>query len=109
MTVGYKAIRETFTSRVVLDPVALTVLAGTTAGEPRGPFRSLENRWVLRAADAGCEVDFLISYAFNSLAIQALVGALFDRAFRRYVRAFEERAAAIYGAAAGAASARETS
>jgi coenzyme Q-binding protein COQ10 len=108
MTVGYKAIRETFTSRVVLDAAALTVLSGTTPGEPSGPFRSLDNRWVMREAEGGgCEVDFSIAYAFNSFAIQALVGALLDRAFRRYVRAFEERAAAIYGA--GAASARETS
>jgi coenzyme Q-binding protein COQ10 len=36
------------------------------------------------------------------MMLQMLVGALFERAFRRYVRAFEERAEQIYGRAAAA-------
>ena len=31
--------------------------------------------------------------------LQALVGSLFDRVFRRYTRAFEERAHRVYGSA----------
>jgi coenzyme Q-binding protein COQ10 len=96
MTVGYKAIRETFTSRVSLDPARCEVSAAGVPGL-MGPFRRLENRWQLRAAPGGCEVDFFIAYEFTSGMLQMLVGALFDRAFRRYTRAFEERAEAVYG------------
>jgi coenzyme Q-binding protein COQ10 len=101
MTVGYKAIRETFTSRVKLEPSDFTVLAQGTA-DSAGPFRRLENRWQFRAAPGGCEVDFFIAYEFKSAMLQMLVGALFDRAFRRYTRAFEERAEAVYGSGAAA-------
>ena len=99
MTVGYAGIRETFTSLVDLDPAGLTVVA-TGAPQSRGPFRRLENRWGFRAAPGGCDVDFFISYTFKSLMLQALVGGLFDRVFRRYTRAFEERAHRVYAAAA---------
>lgn len=102
MTVGYKAIRETFTSRVRLDAARCEVAAAGVPGM-MGPFRQLENRWQLRAAPGGCEVDFFIAYEFASGMLQMLVGALFDRAFRRYTRAFEERAEAVYGADGAAA------
>jgi len=99
MTVGYLAIRETFTSIVELDPAGLTVLA-RGAPEGRGPFQRLENRWSFRPAAGGSDVDFCISYTFKSLMLQALVGSLFDRVFRRYTRAFEERAQRVYGSGA---------
>jgi coenzyme Q-binding protein COQ10 len=101
MTVGYQAIRETFRSRVTLDPVALTVVVEGVPNS-RGPFRTIENRWRFGAAPGGCEVAFSIAYEFKSTMMQMLVGALFDRAFRRYVRAFQERAHQIYGPAAAA-------
>jgi coenzyme Q-binding protein COQ10 len=101
MTVGYKAIRETFTSRVHLDPGRCEVRAAGTPGM-MGPFKQLENRWKFSAAPGGCEVDFFIAYEFKSAMLQMLVGALFDRAFRRYTRAFEERARAVYGSGAAA-------
>ena len=96
MTVGYMAIRETFTSRVVLDLANLAVLAGAVPGAS-GPFDRLENRWTFHEAPGGCDIDFHIDYALKSLALQMLVGGLFDRAFRRYAEAFEARAHAIYG------------
>ncbi|HWE20451.1 MAG TPA: type II toxin-antitoxin system RatA family toxin [Hyphomicrobiaceae bacterium] len=99
MTVGYKAIRETFTSRVRLDADRSEVAAAGVPGA-MGPFSRLENRWQFRAAPGGCDVDFSIAYELRSAMLQMLVGALFDRAFRRYTEAFEERARAVYGAAA---------
>jgi coenzyme Q-binding protein COQ10 len=72
-----------------------------------GPFGRLENRWQFRPAPGGCEVEFLIAYELRSAMLQMLVGSLFDRAFRRYTEAFEERARAVYGASRPAA--RETS
>jgi coenzyme Q-binding protein COQ10 len=97
MTVGYHAIRETFTSRVTLDPDALQVHAGSVPEYPSGPFRQVENRWSFAPAEGGCDVQFHIAYEFKSLMLQMLVGSLFDRVFRRYTQAFEERARAVYG------------
>ena len=106
MTVGYKAIHETFTSRVKLDAARLEVAAAGVPGA-MGPFSRLENRWQLRAAPGGCDVDFSIAYELRSAMLQMLVGALFDRAFARYTDAFEARARTVYGV--GSAAAREIS
>jgi coenzyme Q-binding protein COQ10 len=108
MTVGYKAIRETFTSRVRLDRPRLEV-AAEGAGDALGPFRQLDNGWRFHAAPGGCSVDFFIAYEFKSTMLQMMVGALFDRAFRRYAAAFEERARTVYGARAQPSAAREMS
>jgi coenzyme Q-binding protein COQ10 len=97
MTVGYHAIRESFTSRVVLDAAALEVHAGNVPDYPSGPFRTVQNRWSFAPAPGGCDVEFFIAYEFKSLMLQMLVGTLFDRVFRRYTQAFEERARIVYG------------
>ena len=97
MGVGYKAIRERFTTRVTLDPQNRKI----TAEYIDGPFRHLENRWSFReAANGGCEVDFFITYEFKSRTLGLLMGSMFDRAFRKFTDAFEGRATAIYGAPA---------
>jgi coenzyme Q-binding protein COQ10 len=94
MTVAYKLIRESFTSRIVLDP---------KAGEIRvsyidGPFRSLENVWSFKPlGEKSCEVGFRIAYEFRSRLLQTLMGAAFDRAFRKFADAFEARADHVYG------------
>lgn len=97
MTVGYMAIRESFTSRVVLEPDKLLVNAAGLPGVASGPFSRLENHWAFKEVSGGCSVDFAIDYELKSLTLQMLVGGLFDRAFRRYAEAFETRAHAIYG------------
>jgi coenzyme Q-binding protein COQ10 len=93
MDVGYKAIRESFTTRVTLDRPRLRILVEYVDG----PFKYLENRWNFRATPAGSDVDFFISYEFRSLTLSLLMGSVFDKAFRRFVAAFEERANVIYG------------
>ena len=82
---------------MALDPGALPVHAGSVPEYPSGPFRSVENRWSFAAAPGGCDVQFHIAYEFKSLMLQMLVGSLFDRVFRRYTQAFEERARVVYG------------
>lgn len=96
MTVGYKAIRETFTSRVTLDPAKLKILVEYVDG----PFRHLENRWSFKEIDGGCEIGFFISYEFASRMLGLLMGTMFDRAFRKFAEAFETRANKVYGRAA---------
>ncbi len=48
----------------------------------------------------GCEVIFHIDYAFASRVLAILMGAVFDKAVRKYTEAFEARARALYGAPA---------
>ena len=96
MGVGYKAIRERFTTRVGLDRPNLKI----TAEYIDGPFRHLENRWAFKPGrDGGCDVDFFITYEFKSFALGLLMGKMFDRAFRKFTDAFESRADRVYGRA----------
>jgi len=96
MTVAYKILRETFTSWVTLDRANLVIQASYLDG----PFRHLDNRWTFAPAGEGaCVVNFWIDYEFRSRALDALMGAMFDRAFRKFTEAFEARADEIYGAA----------
>ena len=96
MTVGYKAIRESFTSRVTLTPALHRVVAHANDG----PFRHLENRWqFLDTPAGGCDVQFFVAYEFKSMMLQLLMGAMFEHAVRRFTGAFEERARAVYGRA----------
>lgn len=103
MTVGYKALRETFTSQVVLKPADNRI----DVKYIDGPFKYLTNRWRFTETPAGgTEIDFYIDYEFKSRVLGALMGALFDRAFRMFSEAFEKRADAVYGnSPVGAASA----
>ncbi|WP_349360574.1 type II toxin-antitoxin system RatA family toxin [Stappia sp.] len=94
MTVSYKLFRETFTSRVTLDPARNEILVEYLDG----PFRHLENRWTFTPVDEGTsEVGFFIAYEFKSRALSALMSAMFDRAFRKFSDAFEARADRVYG------------
>jgi len=94
MTVAYKVIRESFTSRVALDRPNLEILVEYL----EGPFRRLNNRWNFRPAGDGiCDVDFFIAYEFRSRTLGMLMGAMFDAAFRRFSTAFEHRADRVYG------------
>lgn len=97
MTVGYKTINERFTSRVTLDEPAMKILVEYIDG----PFRFLENRWTFVAEDARpghSIIDFYISYEFKSRILAAVAGAVFDRIFRMFTQAFEDRAKQVYKA-----------
>jgi coenzyme Q-binding protein COQ10 len=95
MTVAYKLIRETFTSRVTLDRASLTILVEYL----EGPFRRMNNRWNFHPiSETSCEVEFFLAYEFRSRALGVLMGSVFDAAFRRFAAAFERRADQVYGA-----------
>jgi coenzyme Q-binding protein COQ10 len=96
MTVGYKAIRETFTSQVHLKPDENAI----DVKYIDGPFRYLTNTWRFEpAGTGGSTVKFSIDYEFKSRILGAVMGTMFDRAFRTFADAFEKRADAIYGKA----------
>jgi coenzyme Q-binding protein COQ10 len=93
LLVGFKALREKFTSRVAKDrPHTIKV------HYIDGPMRDLDNVWHFRPADGGgCEIDFSVRFTFRSQLFEMLAGQYFDRAFRKMVSAFEARADELYG------------
>jgi coenzyme Q-binding protein COQ10 len=94
MSVGYHAIRETFTSRVTLRPERGEI----DVVNVDGPFARLANHWRFRDLQGGgSEVHFHIEYAFASRMLALLMGAVFDKAVRKYADAFEARARTLYG------------
>lgn len=95
MTVGFKALAETLTTRVTLDPAAGTILVE----HMDGPMRRLENRWSFTAVPDGSDVEFAIDYEFRSPMLALIMGAAFDKAVRKYAEAFEERARVVHGKA----------
>ena len=93
MTIGYRAIRETFRSRVEADRGRKLIVARYIDG----PIKHLENRWQFTARDAGgCTISFFLDYEFKNLALKVLMGTMFDKAFRKFAEAFEARADKIY-------------
>ncbi|QFT69094.1 Persistence and stress-resistance toxin PasT [Labrenzia sp. THAF35] len=94
MTVAYKLFKETFTSRVELRPQDRTILVEYLDG----PFKHLENKWTFEDAGEGsCNVGFYISYEFRSRTLGSLMGVMFEKAFRKFSSAFEDRADQVYG------------
>ena len=94
MTMAYKIIRETFTSRVTLDRPDGTILVEYLSG----PFKRMQNRWrFVPVGEDACDIEFFIDYEFRSRTLAALMGAMFDAAFRRFAGAFEKRADDVYG------------
>lgn len=99
MLVGFKALREKFTSRVLLDrPGRLEVIYID------GPMRDLDNVWHFHPLpDGGCEIDFHVEFVFKNKMFEMLAGQYFDRAFRKMVAAFEARANELYGSSSSSA------
>lgn len=92
MLVGFKSLREKFTSRVEKrrpDEIRVHYVDG--------PLRDLDNRWLFRTlGDGKCEIEFSVDFTFRNRLFEKLAGQYFDRAFRKMVSAFEERAGVLY-------------
>ncbi len=98
MLVGFKAIREKFTSRVEKRrPGHIEVFYID------GPLKDLDNDWLFHPVEGGCEVDFSVDFAFRNSVFEALAGQYFDRAFRKMMGAFEARADQLYGSSSSSA------
>jgi coenzyme Q-binding protein COQ10 len=101
LIVGFKGLRESFTSRVEKQrPGHIRV------DYLEGPLKHLNNDWKFRPdGKGGCLVDFCVDFAFKNRVFEMLAGQVFDRALRKMINAFEERAARLYGDSAGASDA----
>jgi len=93
LLVGFKSLREKFTSRVLKNrPREIEVIYLD------GPMRDLDNCWSFTPIEGGgCEIHFSVEFTFRNRIFEALAGQYFDRAFRKMVAAFEARADELYG------------
>jgi coenzyme Q-binding protein COQ10 len=93
LMIGFKMVRERFTSRVTLDRPSLRI----DVDYLQGPFKTLKNHWTFSATPRGqCQIDFYLEFEFSSVLLQKLIGVLFHEAVRRMVAAFESRAHQLY-------------
>ncbi len=94
MIVGFKSLRETFSSRVVKTPRSLIVVDYLD-----GPMKHLHNAWTFEdVAGGGSIVDFTVDFSFRNRVFEALAGQFFDSALRKMTTAFIDRADVLYGA-----------
>ncbi len=93
MVVGFKALRETFSSRVLKVPKTSIVVDYLD-----GPMKHLHNNWKFEnLPNGGSTVDFTVDFSFRNRVFEALAGQFFDSALRKMTGAFIERADDLYG------------
>lgn len=95
LVISFKVFRERFGSRVVLHDAKKSVETEYLDG----PFKFLKSTWDFRDVDGGCEVSFFVDFEFKNFILQKAIGLVFNEAMHRIVRAFETRAATLYGTA----------
>ncbi|MGE5516656.1 MAG: type II toxin-antitoxin system RatA family toxin [Bacteroidota bacterium] len=94
LVIGFKMIRERYTSKVVLNRAANRIDVHYT----EGPFHHLNNHWIFHPAeDGGTVIDFYVDFEFRSKLLQKVIGALFNEAVRLMVASFEKRARQLHG------------
>ncbi|MEM1373759.1 MAG: type II toxin-antitoxin system RatA family toxin [Pseudomonadota bacterium] len=93
LVISFRVFRERFGSRVELYPDDLRI----NTEYIDGPFRYMESTWSFADADGGCDVSFFVDFEFKNAVLQGLIGMVFNDAMQRIVRAFERRAAELYG------------
>lgn len=96
LVISFKVFRERFGSRVTLWPSQMKI----DTEYLDGPFKYLKSGWSFRDVAGGCEVTFFVDFEFRNAILQGIIGVVFNEAMHRVVRAFEKRAADLYGAVA---------
>ncbi|MFQ1702230.1 type II toxin-antitoxin system RatA family toxin [Loktanella agnita] len=93
LVISFKVFREKFGSRVTLWPEIKKI----DTEYLDGPFRHMESQWNFKDIEGGCEVSFYVDFEFRNRLLQGAAGMFFNEAMQRVVRAFERRAAVLYG------------
>ena len=93
LQIGYKFFRESYTSEITMErPGRVEVRA------IKGPFSKLENIWTFTPMDDNyIRVDFFIDFEFDSPILSSMMSGVFEDAARQMIKAFEQRAAELYG------------
>ena len=93
MVVGFKSLRETFSSRVVKTAKNTIVVEYLD-----GPMKQLHNEWIFEdLPEGGSRVDFTVDFSFRNAIFEALAGQFFETALRKMTGAFIKRADSLYG------------
>ena len=92
LIISFKLFRERFTSRVTMHPESHKIEVEYLDG----PFKYLVNYWHFTPSETGCTADFHVDFEFKSKVLQGIIGVVFGEAMRRIVKAFEDRAKALY-------------
>jgi len=94
LVISFKVFRERFGSRVTLRPEEKRIETVYLDG----PFRHMESHWAFRdLPQGGSEIEFFVDFEFRNAILQGIIGVVFNEAMQRIVRAFERRAAELYG------------
>ncbi|MFK7835632.1 MAG: type II toxin-antitoxin system RatA family toxin [Sulfitobacter sp.] len=93
LVISFKVFRERFTSRVVLWPTQRRI----DTEYLDGPFKYMKSDWQFEDTATGCTVQFHVDFEFKNVILQGIIGVVFNEAMQRVVRAFEKRAADLYG------------
>lgn len=93
LIVGFKSLRESFSSRVIKTPKSAIVVDYLD-----GPMKHLHNQWTFEdAVGGGSIVDFTVDFSFRNAMFEMLAGQFFESAIRKMTGAFIERANELYG------------
>ena len=94
LEIGYKDLVYTYRSNVLLNDKKLTIQVDFV----QGPFKNLDNSWIFKKIDdQSCEIEFFIDFELNIGVLNLLISKFFDKAFKKMVNSFENRANQIYG------------
>ncbi|UWQ89620.1 type II toxin-antitoxin system RatA family toxin [Rhodobacteraceae bacterium M382] len=94
LVISFKVFRERFGSRVTLFPDDMKI----DTEYLDGPFKYMKSNWSFESCDdGGCDVSFFVDFEFRNAVLQGIIGVVFNEAMHRIVRAFEHRAAELYG------------
>ena len=93
LIISFKVFRERFGSRVTLRPDDMQI----DTEYLDGPFHHMESTWSFRPLETGSEVTFHVDFEFRNRILGSAAGMFFNDAMQRVVRAFERRAAVLYG------------
>jgi coenzyme Q-binding protein COQ10 len=94
LVIGYKFLRESFTSRVTLERFSRIEVT-----YQNGPLKYLNNSWQFKALeDNRCKIDFYVDFSFKSSLFESAITLFFNQAVHIMMSAFEERARKLYGA-----------
>ncbi len=93
LVISFKVFRERFGSKVLLHPAQKSI----DTEYLDGPFKFLKSTWSFKDIEGGCEVSFFVDFEFKNAILQGIIGVVFNEAMHRIVKAFENRAAELYG------------
>src|SRR5271156_4626303 len=93
LIIGWKVLRERFSSKVVLNPPHSVQFDYTN-----GPLKYLHGDWRFSPAPSGGTlVEFQVDFEFKSRALSLVMGGGFSELVHRMVGAYEAGATQLYG------------